>query len=61
MKRNERATVMSIESQIRSLLMVILAPVFGFIAHRFSIAVLFFMIGVFILIFNRFLKVKDKL
>jgi len=61
MKRNERATVMSIESQIRSLLMVILAPVFGFIAHRFSIAVLFFLIGIFILVFNRFVKVKDKL
>src|SRR6056297_3101450 len=61
MKRNERATVLSIESQIRSLLMIILAPIFGFIAHRFSIAVLFFLIGIFILVFNRFVKVKDKL
>jgi len=61
MKRNERATVMSIESQSRSLLMVILAPIFGFIAHHFSISVLFFLIGVFILVFNRFLKVKDRL
>ena len=60
MKRDERATVMSIESQSRSFLMVILAPIFGFIAHRFSIAVLFFLIGVFVLIFNRFIKVKNK-
>jgi MFS family permease len=58
MKKDERATVMSIESQTRSLLMVILAPLMGYIAHRFSIPTLFFMIGLSLLIIIPMIKVK---
>jgi len=58
MKKDERATVMSIESQTRSLLMVILAPLMGYIAHRFNIPTLFFIIGLFLLIINYFIRVK---
>jgi MFS family permease len=58
MKKDERATVMSVESQIRSFFMIILAPLFGYIAHSFSISILFFMIGVFILILGRLVKVR---
>jgi predicted MFS family arabinose efflux permease len=61
MKKNERATVMSIESQVGSLFMIVLAPLFGYIADRFGIAILFFVIGLLILILNRFLRVgKSK-
>jgi len=60
MKRDERATVMSIESQVGSLFMIALAPLFGYIADRFSIAILFFVIGISILILNRFLRVETR-
>ena len=61
MKRDERATVMSIESQVGSLFMIVLAPLFGCIADRFGIATLFFIVGLSILVLNRFLRVgKNK-
>jgi len=60
MKKNERATVMSIESQVSSFFMIMLAPLFGYIADRFSIAILFFIIGLSILILNRFLRVETR-
>lgn len=61
MRKNERATVMSIESQVGSFFMIVLAPLFGYIADRFGIAILFFGIGLSILILNRFLRVgKNK-
>ena len=60
MKRDERATVMSIESQVGSLFMIVLAPLFGYIADRFGIAILFFVIGLSILILNRFLRVETR-
>ncbi|HCL90621.1 MAG TPA: hypothetical protein DHW70_04815 [Candidatus Atribacteria bacterium] len=61
MKRDERATVMSIESQVGSLFMIVLAPLFGYIADRFSIATLFFIVGLSILVLNRFLRVEKPL
>jgi phosphatidylglycerophosphate synthase len=61
MRKNERATVMSIESQVGSFFMIVLAPLFGYIADRFSIATLFFIVGLSILVLNRFLRVgKNK-
>ena len=57
MRREERATVMSIESQVGALFMILLAPLFGYIADRFGIASLFFVVGLSILIINRFLRV----
>jgi len=61
MKKNERATVLSIDSQLSSLFMIILAPLFGYIADRFSIATLFFIVGLSILVLNRFLRVEKNL
>jgi len=58
MKKNERATVLSIDSQLSSLFMIVLAPLFGYIADRFSVANLFLVIGLSILILNRFLRVE---
>jgi len=60
MKRDERATVMSIESQVGSLFVIVLAPLFGYIADRFSIAILFFVIGLSLLVLNRFLRVEKN-
>ncbi len=61
MRREERATVMSIESQVGALFMIALAPLFGYIADRFGIAILFFIVGLSILILNRFLRVEKNL
>jgi MFS family permease len=58
MNKHERATVMSIESQLTSLFTIVLAPLFGFIGDKVSIAVLFLIIGLFSLIVNRFLNVS---
>ncbi|MDH8679772.1 MFS transporter [Fusibacter bizertensis] len=58
MDREHRATVLSIESQFKALFMVIFSPVFGFIADQYSISVLFFGIGVLLLIANRFLSIE---
>ena len=58
MRKTERVTVLSVESQTRSLFMIILAPVFGYIADGFGIATLFFVIGFSLLILNRFLRVE---
>jgi len=60
MKKNERATVLSIDSQLSSLFMIVLAPLFGYIADRFGIAMLFLVIGLSILVLNRFLRVEKK-
>jgi len=51
---------MSIESQVGSFFMIVLAPLFGYIADRFSIATLFFIVGLSILVLNRFLRVETR-
>jgi hypothetical protein len=47
MDKDERATVLSVESQMRALLVIVLAPLFGMIVDVFSIFTLFMVIGVF--------------
>lgn len=49
MDKNERVTVLSVESQIRALMVVVLAPLFGIIVDAFSIFTLFISIGLFCL------------
>lgn len=53
MARSQRATVLSIESQFKALFMVVLAPLFGWIADQFSLSILFLGIGVLLLVVNR--------
>ncbi|WDV46283.1 MFS transporter [Clostridiaceae bacterium M8S5] len=60
MDKSQRVTVLSIESQIRSILMVIMAPTFGWIADKFSISVLFLGIGVVLLLISRLFKIIPK-
>ncbi len=58
MDKKERATVMSIDSQFKSIFMIVLAPLLGYIAESYSIAIVFLSIGIFILIVNLLLKRK---
>lgn len=53
--KKQRATILSVESQLRALMLIILAPVFGFFAERISLALLFFGLGLLLLLFNRWL------
>lgn len=60
MIKEQRATVMSVDSQLKALFVVFLAPALGFVADRFSINTLFLLLGIFVLIVNRFIPVKSK-
>lgn len=60
MTKEERVTVLSIESQLTAMLMVAFAPIFGFVAEKFSIESLFLMIALFALMSSIVLKVKEK-
>ncbi len=56
---NKRASVLSIESQITSLIIVILAPILGYLSERYSIKVMLVSFGVFMLIMY-IIKPKQK-
>jgi MFS family permease len=52
MKKDQRATILSVEALLRSLIIIILAPLFGFIAELFSIEILFLWLGLFMIFIN---------
>ncbi|HKL11811.1 MAG TPA: MFS transporter [Clostridia bacterium] len=54
MKKTERATSLSVDSQLKSIFMIVLAPLFGFIADRFSMEILFAAIGIASILANRY-------
>lgn len=60
MNKEERATVLSIDSQMKSFFVIILAPAFGFMATRYSIENAFLAIAVLIFVVNLFLKKRIK-
>ena len=60
MNKNERATVMSIDSQLTSLFTIILAPLLGWIGDTFSIYTVFLCIGLFSIGVNRFLDISRE-
>jgi len=53
MNKSERATVLLMDSQIRAIITILFAPIFGFIADEFGLEILFLMIGIIMLIINR--------
>jgi len=57
----QRATILSVETQTKSIFIFIMAPVFGYIADQLSIAWLFLMISILMLVSNIFLKGEIKL
>ncbi len=59
MKKNERATVFSVDSELRSIFMVVYAPLFGYISDKLSIQTAFLLSGIFIIVVNRFLWEKQ--
>lgn len=58
-KKGDSVTVLSIESQFRALFVAVLAPLFGFIADKLSISVLFLIIGLLSFLVNRLVRIKD--
>ena len=56
MTKEERVTTLSIESQFKSLFMIVFGPVFGFIADTWQISTLFLTLGVMVLVFGALLK-----
>lgn len=59
MKKDQRATVLSVDSQFKALFVIVLAPLFGWIADHYSIGILFIGISVFIIVINRMLKIHQ--
>ena len=59
MSKDQRATILSVEALLKSILVAIFAPLFGFIAEVYSIGVLFVWLGIFILLLNFFLLRGD--
>lgn len=53
--KKQRATILSVESQLRALMLIVLAPVFGFFAEQFNLSLLFLGLGLFVLLLNRWL------
>ena len=60
MSKDQRATILSVEALLRSILVAIFAPLFGYIAEVYSIGVLFVWLGIFILLINFFLLRGDN-
>lgn len=59
MKKEERATVMSLDSQLRAVITVFAAPIAGFVAENFSIPVLFLALGIIVLCAGRIVIIKE--
>lgn len=59
MSKDQRATILSVEALLRSILVIIFAPLFGFIAEVYSIEALFLWLGIFILFLNFFILRGD--
>ena len=55
----DRATLLSVEHQLKAIFMLLFAPLFGFIADLFDIGILFLLVAGFAFILNRFLT-KDR-
>lgn len=52
MEKHERATVLSVESQLKSLMTIVIAPVIGFIAESASVSIAMLSVGMFLLAVN---------
>jgi len=60
MEKNERATVFSIESQLRALFTIVAAPTLGWVADKFSISVMLVVAGVVMVVAGRFIKIEKE-
>jgi MFS family permease len=55
----QRTTILSVESQLRTIFVIVFAPLFGFLAEAFSIGFLFYILSIAMIIFN-FLFLKGE-
>lgn len=60
MEKTERATVLSLDSQIRSVVTILTAPVAGWIADNFSLGNMFLLLGISVLLMERFVHIRGK-
>ncbi len=60
MNKNERATMLSISSQMRSLFIVVLAPLAGFLADKFGMQYALFMLAFLMLCLFPWIRLKRK-
>ena len=60
MDKKERVTTLSIDSQLKALFVIILAPLLGFLADRFSIPIMFVVLGVLAFAVNRAVSSRRK-
>ncbi len=60
MDKTQRATVLSIESQLRSVIVIVLAPLMGYLSDTFTISKAFFFMGAFTLLAAWLLKNKKE-
>ncbi|MHA1753140.1 MAG: MFS transporter [Candidatus Helarchaeota archaeon] len=60
MEKDQRASILSIESLIKSIFTFIFAPLFGFFADYTSIPILFISLFICIIIINRFLSINIR-
>lgn len=59
MHKEQRATVLSIENQLFSLIVIPFAPLFGWIADKYSIRGLFLVVGIMLVVINRFIQIRS--
>lgn len=59
MAKEERATVMSYNSQLKSTLLVVISPILGFVADIFGIGSMFVIVGIFLLLIYFLFKTFD--
>lgn len=60
MEKTERATVLSLDSQIRSVVTIVSAPVAGWLSDNLSLGSTFLLLGLSVLIMGRFLHIREK-
>ncbi|MCT4660471.1 MAG: MFS transporter [Tissierellales bacterium] len=56
LEKRQRATVLSVESQMKALVMIIMAPILGFVADIYGLVFLFIGLGVLLLVLNRMIN-----
>ena len=58
--QSKRASVLSIESQITSLFIIVIAPIAGYLADTFSIQVMLIAVGLFMMVVKLFMVIKKS-
>lgn len=60
MNKSERTTVLSIESQIRSIVIIVIAPMFGYLSDVFGLYISFLAFGILALFLGALLRIKPE-